>query len=124
VVERIEDMPAGTVGFRSAGELTDEDFRDRLAPAVTEAVTAGDVRLMLVTPPGFGGADVKATIERVRALLDDELGHRNDWKRIAIVTDSGWLRRSSRLWRRMVPVETKIFGADEEPQARRWLVED
>ena len=121
MVERIEDMPAGAIGFRSKGELTEEDFRDVLGPELEKAVATGDVRLMLVTPPGFGGTDVKATADRVQKLAG--LGHRSDWKRIAIVTDSGWLRRSSRLWSRMVPVETKLFKPDEEDQARAWLLE-
>lgn len=119
MVERIDDMPPGTLGFRSEGELTEDDFHDHLAPALEQAVAAGNVRLLLVTPPGFGGADVKATADRVKGLAN--LGHRTDWKRIAIVTDSSWLRRSSRLWSRMVPVETKLFKPDEEPEARRWL---
>jgi hypothetical protein len=123
VVERIEDMPAGAIGFRSSGELTEEDFRDHLAPALAEAVAAGDIRLMLVTPPSFGGTELKATADLVREHMDEEVGHRSDWKRIAIVTDSGWLRRSSRLWGRMVPVDTKLFKPDEEDQAKRWLLD-
>jgi hypothetical protein len=121
VVERIEDMPAGTLGFRSDGELTDDDFRTHLAPALQEAVTAGNVRLLLVTPPDFGGSDLKSLFDRARDHLEPGLGHRNDWKRIALVTDSTWLHRSSRLWSRMVPVETKVFNVDDEPAARTWL---
>jgi stage II sporulation SpoAA-like protein len=121
VVERIDDMPAGTLGFRSDGELTDEDFRAHLAPALHEAVAAGAVRLLLVTPPDFGGADLKSIVDRARDDLEPGLGHRTDWKRIAIVTDSSWLRRSSRLWTRMVPVEAKVFATADEDEARRWL---
>jgi hypothetical protein len=120
VVEPIADMPPGTIGFRSQGELTESDFTDHLGPALRQAVADGEVRLLLVTPPGFGGAEVKATADRVKDLAN--LGHRTDWKRIAIVTDSSWLRRSSRLWSRMIPVETKLFGPDEEPRARSWLL--
>ncbi len=113
-------MPAGTIGFRSEDELTEADFRKVIGPALEQAVTAGEVRLLLVTPPNFGGSDVRLTADRVKQLAN--LGHRTDWKRIAIVTDSGWLRRSSRLWSRMVPVETKLFKPDEEPEARTWLL--
>lgn len=121
MVERIDDMPAGTIGFRADGELTDHDFRATLAPALHEAVAAGEVRLLLVTPPDFSSTDLKSLIGRARTDLEPGLGHRSDWKRIAIVTDSDSLRRSSRLWSRLVPVETKLFGAAEEPEARDWL---
>jgi hypothetical protein len=122
MVERIEDMPSGTVGFRSTGDLTEDDFREVLAPALEEAVATGEVRLMLITPPDFGGSEVKQMADRVKELTG--LGHRSDWKRIAVVTDSGWLRRSSRMWTRMIPVGVKVFSPDDEPEARRWLTED
>ena len=121
MVERINDMPAGTLGFRSDGELTDDDFRTQLAPALQEAVATGAVRLMLVTPPDFGSADLKSLFDRARNDLEPGLGHRSDWKRIAIVTDSSWLRRSSRIWSRMIPVEAKVFAVAEEDEARSWL---
>jgi hypothetical protein len=119
VVERIEDMPAGTIGYRATGKFTEDDF-DQLGPALSEAVAAGPVRLLLVTPPDFGGSEVKQMADHVRDLTG--LGHRTDWKRIAIVTDSGWLHRSAPLWTRMVPAETKLFRPDDEPEARTWLL--
>lgn len=121
MVERIEDMPAGTVGFRGEGELTEEDLTGSVAPALREAVAAGGVRLLLVTPPGFGSGDVKDVAMRVQKLPG--LGHRDDWKRVAVVTDSGMLRRTARLWSGMVPVDTRLFAPDEEAAARRWLSE-
>jgi hypothetical protein len=123
MVERIEDMPAGTVGFRATDALTEDDFRTVMAPVLREAVTEGGVRLLLVTPPDFGTSDVKDLADRARAQLDERFGHRSDWKRIAIVTDSSMLRRSSRIWSRLVPVETRAFAPDEEPEARRWLAD-
>jgi hypothetical protein len=124
MVERIDDMPAGTVGFRGTGELTEEDFQDQIAPAVAEAVDGGGVRLLLVTPPGFGTSDVPAVADLVRKSPGSHLGHTRDWKRIAVVTESGALRRSARIWTRMVPVDIKLFKPNEEPEARAWLQED
>jgi hypothetical protein len=121
VVEPIEDMPAGTIGFRSTGDLTASDFTTVLAPALEEAVATADVRLLLVTPPGFGGSEVTEMADRVKSLTG--LGHRSDWKRVAVVTDSSFLRRSSRVWTRMVPVTVKVFKPSEEPEARTWLTE-
>jgi hypothetical protein len=125
MVEQITDMPAGTVGFRGKGELTEADFRDSIAPAIAAAVgDDGGVRLLLVTPPGFGSSDVPAVADLVRKSPESHLGHTRDWKRIAVVTESGALRRSSRIWTRMVPVDIKVFKPDEEPKARAWLLED
>jgi hypothetical protein len=124
VVERITDMPAGTIGFRGEGELTDEDFRDRIAPVVNEALEAGGgVRMLLIPPPSFGSGDVPALADMIRKQPEAHLGHRNDWRRIAVVTSSGMLRRTSRVWTRLVPVPIKAFAPDEEQKARTWLLE-
>ena len=112
-------MPAGTIGFRADGEVTESDYTETLGPALREAVDAGGVRLLLVAPPGFGSSEVTEVAKRVQKLPG--LGHRDDWKRVAVITDSGMLRRTARLWAPMVPVETRVFKPDEEPAARDWL---
>lgn len=119
MVERIADMPAGTLGFRADGELTEADYTGTLGPALREAVATGGVRLLLVAPPGFGSGDVTEIAKRVQQL--EGLGHRDDWKRVAVITDSGMLRRTARLWAPMVPVETKVFKPEEEGEAKEWL---
>ena len=48
MVEKIDDMPAGTIGFRASGKLTPEDYRDVLVPTLREAVEAGEVRMLFV----------------------------------------------------------------------------
>ncbi len=123
MIEAIEDMPAGTFGFRGEGEVTEEDLK-ALAPVLREAVAAGEVRVLLVAAPGFDSSQVRSVIGRVDEALEADLGHHSDWKRVAIVTGSGWARRSHRVWGRLVPVETKVFGLDDEAAARAWLTDD
>ena len=48
MVERIEDMPAGTIGFRASGKLTPEDYREVLVPTLRGAVDSGEVRMLFV----------------------------------------------------------------------------
>ena len=37
MIERITDMPAGTIGFRTTGKLSREDYERALEPAMREA---------------------------------------------------------------------------------------
>ena len=122
MVELIDDMPAGTIGFRADGEVSDEDYEKVLGPAVRKAVEEGGVRLLLVAPPGYGSTEVAEVAKRVQSLPG--LGHRTDWKRVAVTTDSGLLRRTARIWAAVVPVETRVFKPEEEQAARAWLLED
>jgi hypothetical protein len=41
VIERIADMPPGTVGFRVAGEVEREDYDQVLVPELHKALEAG-----------------------------------------------------------------------------------
>jgi hypothetical protein len=123
LIKRIEDMPAGTVGFRLDGDLTDADYTDVLTPGLREAAAEGEVRLMMVGARGFDLGSLKARFEEARGDPDLDLGHRKDWRRVAIVADANFmLRRSFPLFSRVIPVEMKLFGLDDEPVARSWLV--
>jgi hypothetical protein len=122
LIERIDDMPAGTIGFRVADELSDADYRDVLAPALKAAASSGEVRLLLVGAKGFDLGSLKARFEEARKDPDLDLGHRKDWRRVAIVADANFmLRRSFPVFARVIPVETKLFGRGEEAEARAWL---
>lgn len=115
-------MPAGTIGFRITDELTEGDYADVLAPALRDAAAAGEVRLLLVGGEGFELGSLKARFEAARSDPDLDLGHRRDWRRVAIVADAGLLlRRSFPVWSRIIPVDVRLFGLDQEGEARSWL---
>jgi hypothetical protein len=40
MVERLEDMPDGTVGFRIDGDVEREDYTEILVPALRQRLTA------------------------------------------------------------------------------------
>lgn len=42
MVHTIQDMPAGTVGLRVTGELTRDDYRGVIEPALRDAVASGE----------------------------------------------------------------------------------
>lgn len=122
MIERIEDVPVGTVGFRLDGDLTDADYRDVLTPGLREAAAQGEVRLLMVGAKGFDLGSLKARFEEARKDPDLDLGHRKDWRRVAIVADANFmLRRSFPLFARVIPVEMKLFGLGDEAEAKAWL---
>jgi hypothetical protein len=91
MVERIAEMPVGTVGFRVAGEVEREDYSDVLVPELRRALeTGGGLRSLYLIEvleeiePGALWADAK---------LGFDLGvrHHGAWVRSAIVTDLDWM---------------------------------
>ncbi|HEY5332059.1 MAG TPA: STAS/SEC14 domain-containing protein, partial [Solirubrobacterales bacterium] len=80
MVERIEAMPAGTIGFKVVSDLTADDYRDQIEPALKAAAEAGEVRLLFEIDRGFG-MDAGAVIEDAKTGLKLGLGHMKAWKR-------------------------------------------
>jgi hypothetical protein len=122
LIERIDDMPAGTVGFRLEGSLSDADYTDVLTPGLREAAAEGEVRLMIVGAEGFDLGSLKSRFEEARQDPDLNLGHRKDWRRVAIVADANFvLRRSFSVFSRVISVEMKLFSLKDQPEARTWI---
>ena len=123
MIERLADMPAGTVGFRVAGDVEREDYDDVLVPELRRALEAGGLRTLYVIDdldeiePGALWAD---------ARLGFDLGvrHHHDWVRSAIVTDADWIARATRLFAWMIPGEARVFPRGELAQAKAWVAGD
>jgi hypothetical protein len=120
VIEPIEDMPPGTIGFRAVGEVTREDYREVLEPALRAAVEAGEVRMLYVVAGEFE-MDAGALLEDAKTGLQLGLGHLSAWKRTAVVTDVGWVQRAIKAFSFMAPGEAKVFGLAELDEARAWV---
>jgi hypothetical protein len=124
MIERLRDMPAGTLGFRAAGEIESEDYEEVLAPELRRALEAGGgLRTLYVIEdldeiePGALWADSK---------LGVNLGvrHHEAWVRSAIVTDIGWMARATKLFAWMIPGEARVFPLAELEQAKAWVAGD
>jgi hypothetical protein len=121
VIERLDGMPVGTVGFRAAGEIEDDDYEKVLVPELRRALEAGGgLRTLYVIEdldeiePGALWADTK---------LGFDLGvrHHDAWVRSAIVTDIHWMARATRLFAWMIPGEARVFPLAELEQAKAWV---
>lgn len=120
MVERIDDMPAGTVGFRAEGKLTREDYRGVLEPVLNEAVESGEVR-MLFRLTDFEGLEPGAWFQDVKTGLGLGVGHHSAWTRSAIVTDVDWVAKAYRLFAWMTPGEVMVYGLDQLEEAKSWV---
>jgi SpoIIAA-like len=121
MIERLNDMPPGTLGFRAAGEIEREDYDEILVPELRRAVESGTgLRTLYVIEdldeiePGALWADSK---------LGFDLGvrHHDAWVRSAIVTDIAWMARATKLFAWMMPGEARVFPRAELEAAKAWV---
>jgi SpoIIAA-like len=121
MIERLNDMPPGTLGFRAAGEIEREDYDEVLVPELRRAVESGTgLRTLYVIEdldeiePGALWADSK---------LGFDLGvrHHDAWVRSAIVTDIAWMARATKLFAWMMPGEARVFPRAELEAAKAWV---
>lgn len=122
MVERIEAMPAGTIGFKVVDELTGADYREVIEPALAEAVETGDVRLLFEIDSGFG-MDAGAVMQDAKTGLKLGLGHLKAWRRTAVVTDVDWIRKAIKAFGFMTPGEVEVFAPAELGAAKVWVAE-
>lgn len=120
MVEKIDDMPAGTIGFRASGKLTIEDYRDVLVPGLRGAVESGEVRMLFVLSD-FEELEPRAWLEDAKTGIELGFLKHSAWKRSAIVSDAEWVKKAMRLFAWMTPGEVMVYDLDQEDEARTWV---
>jgi hypothetical protein len=120
MIERIEGMPAGTIGLRASGELTKEDYTDVLEPALKEGVDVGGIRVLFLLE-SFDGLAPGAWIEDVKTGLRVWFREHKSWRRMALVTDVEWIAKAMRAFAWMAPGEIEVYPLAEVDAARAWV---
>ena len=118
MITRLDELPEGVIGFEASGKLAAEDYRDVVLPALEEAAKTGDIRFLIVMRD-FDGVSGGALWQDLRIGVE----HLRSWKRIALVTDIGWMTHATDLFGWMTPGETKTFPLDRKDQAIQWVAE-
>jgi hypothetical protein len=121
VIEQLEDMPAGTVGFRAAGEIEREDYTDVLVPGLRRALEGGGRLRALYLIEDLDEIEPGAVLEDSKLGFDLVARHRNAMERSAVVTDLEWMARAAKLFEWMIPGEARVFPRAQLEQAKAWV---
>ncbi len=121
MIEQINDLPAGVVGFTAHGEITAEDYESIIVPDL-EALFALNrkVRLLYHFASDFTGF-------QTRAMWDDAklgLRHFRGFERVAVVSDAAWVNLGVPALGALMPGEFRDFPGSRLAEAREWLLED
>lgn len=116
MIKVLSDMPPGVIGFEAAGKLQAEDYRDVVLPALEGAAAKGEIRFVIVMDD-FDGMTGGALWQDLKIGVD----HLRAWKRVALVTDIGWMHQLTDLFGWMTPGETRTFPMAERDAAIEWV---
>jgi hypothetical protein len=121
MLKRIEDMPAGTIGFEAHGEVEDDDWERVVEPVLRDIVATGnDVRLLYLI--GTQAREVEG--EAMTADLGYRARHASRFERVAVVSDEDWMRPALRVLSVLLPGKARAFPVHQLAEAKTWLVEE
>jgi hypothetical protein len=114
MIELIRELPDNVVGIVARGRVTNEECDEVLRPAMERSLKRhGKVRLYYEIGsrfPGAGWGD-----------LDVAIDHLPQWERIAVVTDTAWVRQSVNALRFLMASEVRVFTCEESGEGRAWI---
>ncbi len=121
MVERLEDMPEGTLGFRISGEVHRADYTDVLEPELRKGLEAfGGLRTLYLIET-LAKIEPSALWEDAKLGFDLGIRQHDKWVRSALVTDLEWIVSAMRLFAWMVPGEARVYPVAELASAKAWI---
>lgn len=120
MIEVITDLPDRVLGLRASGEVTADDYKSVLVPAIEEKLTRHHrVRLLYVFGDEFKGYTGGAAWEDTKVGMK----HLTSFERVAVVTDADWLENLIKAFGFAFPGEVRVFDNDDLDEARAWVSE-
>ncbi len=116
--ETIPGLPDDTLGLSATGTVTGEDYEQTLIPLVNDKLAAhGKVRLLMHFGPGFIGYSAAALWQDGRFGL----AHLGDFRKLAVVSDVGWLNLAVRMFAPFIRCPVRGFADAELDAAKAWI---
>ncbi|WDO12472.1 STAS/SEC14 domain-containing protein [Flavobacterium sp. WW92] len=119
MIEQIHNLPDNMVGFRSSGEVTQDDFK-LVNTKVSELVQkTGKLNYLLYLENSPADFTFGAWIQ------DALLGIKNitKWNRAAIISDSETVDKFTYFFSKIMPGEFKVFHKNDLERAIEWTSE-
>ena len=112
--------PRVALGVEAMGTVTHEDYRKILIPAAEAKMAGGPIKMLFIAGSEFSGYALEA-------LWDDAafgFKHWQQFRRIAVVTESGWLRAAVTMFSPFFLSHVRLFKPGELNAAKEWLNRD
>jgi SpoIIAA-like len=114
VLELVKGLPDNVIGIVAKGRVTKEECDSVLRPAM-ESSLKRHVKPRLYYEigcrfPGAGWEDLEIGLDRLP-----------QWERVAVVTDTAWVRQTVNALRFLLASEVRVFTSFEAAEGRAWI---
>jgi hypothetical protein len=114
------DLPDRVLGVKASGEVTANDYKTVLVPAIEQKLTQHrKVRLLYVIGDEFEGYTGGAAWEDAKVGMK----HLTSFERVAVVTGVDWIEKMIKAFGFALPGEVRVFDDDDLEDARQWISE-
>ncbi|WP_225829901.1 STAS/SEC14 domain-containing protein [Streptomyces sp. NK08204] len=119
MLERAKDVPPQIDAVKAIGTLSKDDYKAVMEPLIDDARREGRrIRLLWEFDPEFRSYTPAAGWEDFKVGV----GAMRLFEGCAVVSDTGWIRESTRLASFLMPCPVRVFGSKDREEALRWLV--
>jgi hypothetical protein len=118
MLKLIENLPDDVVGVTAVGEVTGSDYTSVLVAEIESRLKRHEtIRFLYVLGDAFSSFSADA------AWQDTKIGmrHLTRFERVAIVTDTDWLRRTITAFSIVMPGQVRVFPTAEIEVATAWV---
>ena len=120
MLRRMDEMPAGTIGFEAIGEVEDDDWEQAVEPILRAEIADGrKIRLLYLLGPQAREVEGEA----MTADTGFRARYATSFDRVAVVSDEDWMRPAMRALSFMLPGKARAFPVHELAAAKSWLAE-
>ncbi|HET6911792.1 MAG TPA: STAS/SEC14 domain-containing protein [Rhodanobacteraceae bacterium] len=120
MIETMQGLPDGVLGFIARGKVTSVEYRTIKTPRIEAAFAQHrKLRVLWLMGNDFRGFEFGAVWQD----LTLGLRHWRGWECIALVTDTPWLRGIAFAFGFLIPGEFRLFPLCELDSAKHWISE-
>jgi SpoIIAA-like len=118
MLQLLSGFPDDVLAVRVSGKVTRDEFRSVLVHAAESKLKSHDqLALYYRFASDFAGMSAGAMWEDSKL----DIGHWKAWRRIAVISDTGWIRNLARLAALLLRRPVRVFSNAQADAARDWV---
>ncbi|MFF7241721.1 STAS/SEC14 domain-containing protein [Streptomyces collinus] len=119
MLDKAQDAPPGIDIVKASGTVTKDDYEKVIEPLIDAARSEGRrIRLLWEAAPDFRSLTPAAGWEDLKVGI----GALRLFEGCAVVSDSEWIRKPTRLASFLMPCPVRVFAVQDREEALRWLL--